>query len=166
FKTFGCLAVGLEKTQKNKFQAKGKELIFVGYSKEVKGYRLYDPETDKIVVKRDVQFDENYLMGGHDKIDFYSLINDGIDENIEQPVKHDYSNSNSSDSESSLSFEDADSEVGQSIDDANNDENKIPIYGPGRPWIERTGRPGRPSKIKNQINVLQETEEVAVPENL
>ncbi|KAH8417433.1 hypothetical protein KR222_000650, partial [Zaprionus bogoriensis] len=90
------------------------------------------------------------------------LIYNGIVENIERPVKHDNSNSNSSDSDSSLSFEDANYEEGQSIDDA---ENTVPIYGPGRPRIERTGRPGRPSKIKNQLNVLQETEEVAVPEN-
>ena len=33
--------------------------IFIGYSHETKGYKLYNPKTKKLVVSRDVAFVEN-----------------------------------------------------------------------------------------------------------
>ena len=38
---------------------KSKKRIFIGYSNESKGYRLYNPETHKLIVRRDVIFDES-----------------------------------------------------------------------------------------------------------
>ena len=35
--------------------------IFVGYGGGTKGYRLWDPTTHKIIIKRDVKFNESSL---------------------------------------------------------------------------------------------------------
>ena len=35
--------------------------IFVGYSEDVKGYRLLQPHSRDIIIRRDVKFDENLL---------------------------------------------------------------------------------------------------------
>ncbi|TXG53906.1 hypothetical protein EZV62_019162 [Acer yangbiense] len=44
--------------QRTKFDEKSKKSIFVGYSSYTKGYRLYDVEIGKLIVSRDVIFDE------------------------------------------------------------------------------------------------------------
>src|SRR5689334_2831848 len=47
------------KGQRRKLDPKAKKLIMVGYSTQHKdGYRLYDPETRQIVIRRDVVFNE------------------------------------------------------------------------------------------------------------
>jgi hypothetical protein len=40
------------------------KIIFVGYSEETKGYKLYDPVARKIIMSRDVQFVENEAWDG------------------------------------------------------------------------------------------------------
>lgn len=60
-KVFGCLAyVHVPKNLRNKWDAKGKPYIFVGYCEDSKGYRLFDIEDKgKIIRARDVVFLEN-----------------------------------------------------------------------------------------------------------
>jgi hypothetical protein len=36
-------------------------VYFVGYSGDVKGYKLIQPHSNEIIIRRDVQFDENLL---------------------------------------------------------------------------------------------------------
>jgi hypothetical protein len=43
------------------FQPKSEKCIFVGYSKDVKGYRLIQPHCNEIIIRRYVKFDENLL---------------------------------------------------------------------------------------------------------
>lgn len=43
---------------RNKLAPKSKKLIFVGYEKNSNNYRLYDPETRKIKVSRNVIFNK------------------------------------------------------------------------------------------------------------
>ena len=59
FKVFGSTAyMHIPKDERSKIDAKSKRCIFMGYSEGKKGYRLFNPETRKIVHSRDVIFDE------------------------------------------------------------------------------------------------------------
>ncbi|KAK9744954.1 Integrase core domain [Popillia japonica] len=58
-RTFGCRAWYKIKQPKTKFEPRAEEGIMVGYSSESKAYRIYDPRTRKIILARDVVFDEN-----------------------------------------------------------------------------------------------------------
>lgn len=63
-RTFGCIAVALNKKQKKNFDARGEEYIMVGYSNVSKAYRLYDKHAHNVVERRDVIFIETQLGGG------------------------------------------------------------------------------------------------------
>jgi hypothetical protein len=41
------------------FKPKSEKFIFVGYSEDVKGYILLQPHSNEIIIRRDVNFDEN-----------------------------------------------------------------------------------------------------------
>ena len=59
-KVFGSIAyahIPFEKRQK--LDEKSIKCIFVGYSDETKGYRLYNPENKELIISRDVIFNEN-----------------------------------------------------------------------------------------------------------
>lgn len=59
-RVFGCQAYGLiPDQQRTKMEAKAKHYVFVGYADHSKAYRLYDPETNRIIERRDVAFNEN-----------------------------------------------------------------------------------------------------------
>ena len=57
---FGCLAYA--HVNHGKLNPRAMKCIFVGYPDEVKGYRLFCPETKKIINSRDVTFNENALL--------------------------------------------------------------------------------------------------------
>ena len=42
-------------------QPKSEKCIFVGYSEDVKGYRLLQPHSHDIIIRRDVKFNKNIL---------------------------------------------------------------------------------------------------------
>ena len=58
-KVFGCIAyVHVPDELRTKLNPKAKKCIFIGYSLEQKGYRCYNPITQKLRVSKDVVFDE------------------------------------------------------------------------------------------------------------
>lgn len=58
-RVFGCVGYALVPYEKRiKLDEKSRKCVMLGVSKESKAYRLYDPETKKIIISRDVQFDE------------------------------------------------------------------------------------------------------------
>eukprot|EP00253_Pinus_taeda_P018596 PITA_18596 len=62
-RVFGCDAYALvPKHQRTKLDPKSKRYIFVGYGVGTKGYRLWDPTTRKIIINRDVKFNESSLV--------------------------------------------------------------------------------------------------------
>ena len=59
FKIFGCIAYVLVNAQNHqKLDEKSIKCIFVGYCNESKAYKLYNPITSKIIVSRNVIFNE------------------------------------------------------------------------------------------------------------
>jgi hypothetical protein len=60
FHVFGSEAWAHIHDEKRKaLQPKSEKCIFVGYSKGVKGYRLLQPHSNEIIIRRDVKFDES-----------------------------------------------------------------------------------------------------------
>ena len=59
FRVFGCLAhVHIPDARRGKLDNKSFSCVLLGVSEESKGYRLFDPIARKIVVSRDVIFEE------------------------------------------------------------------------------------------------------------
>ena len=59
FKFFGCVAyVDVPEEIRRKIYDRSEKCIFVGYSEQSKEYRLYNHITKKLIVTRDVKFQE------------------------------------------------------------------------------------------------------------
>ncbi|XP_074327778.1 uncharacterized protein LOC141665692 [Apium graveolens] len=57
---FGCIAyVHVPDQKRKKLDDKGEKCIFTGYDKRSKAYRLYNPLMKKLIISRDVEFDES-----------------------------------------------------------------------------------------------------------
>ena len=62
FRVFGCEARDHISDEKRKaLEPESEKCIFVGYSEDVKGYRLLQPHSHDIMIRRYVKFDENLL---------------------------------------------------------------------------------------------------------
>ena len=60
---FGCLAyVHVPSDERSKLDAKSKKCIFLGYKKDVKGYKFWDPFDKKALISRDAVFDEQSML--------------------------------------------------------------------------------------------------------
>lgn len=60
FRIFGCVAYAhVPDVRRKKLYAKSLPCVLLGISEESKAYRLYDPVEKKIVVSRDVVFEED-----------------------------------------------------------------------------------------------------------
>jgi len=58
-RTFGCVAHAKNtKSGLDKLEDRSTKMVFLGYEEGSKAYRLYDPASGKVVVSRDVVFDE------------------------------------------------------------------------------------------------------------
>ncbi|KAH9779134.1 hypothetical protein KPL71_007611 [Citrus sinensis] len=60
FRIFGCVAyVHIPEAKRKKLDAKSTTCVLLGVSEESKAYRLYDPVAKKIIISKDVVFEEN-----------------------------------------------------------------------------------------------------------
>jgi hypothetical protein len=58
-KVFGCIAYAhVSKENIRKMDDKSVKCIFIGYSTETRSYRLFDPQAKKVIISKDVVFDE------------------------------------------------------------------------------------------------------------
>ncbi|KAL5731634.1 hypothetical protein ACHQM5_004343 [Ranunculus cassubicifolius] len=58
-RVFGCICyVRIPKEKRHKLEEKTEKGIFLGYSTQSKGYRVYNLRTKKLIISRDVEFDE------------------------------------------------------------------------------------------------------------
>ncbi|KAK9161372.1 hypothetical protein Syun_007713 [Stephania yunnanensis] len=63
-RVFGCdVYAWVPRDKRTKLDMNSKRCIFLGYEKGVKGYRLWDPTAHKIIISRDVVFNEDSLLG-------------------------------------------------------------------------------------------------------
>lgn len=70
FKVFGCIGhVHIPEAKRTKLDNKSCKCIFLGFSEESKAYRMYNPTSKKILVSRDVVFEEskNWDWGRNDE---------------------------------------------------------------------------------------------------
>lgn len=59
FKIFGCIAyTHILNEKRKKLDDKGEKYVFLGVSDCLKAYKLYNPNTKKIIISCDVIFDE------------------------------------------------------------------------------------------------------------
>uniref|UniRef100_A0A2N9FQZ7 Integrase catalytic domain-containing protein n=1 Tax=Fagus sylvatica TaxID=28930 RepID=A0A2N9FQZ7_FAGSY len=61
-KIFWAEAVDMACEDRSKLDPKSKKCIFLGFKKGVKGYKLWDPVAQKVVISRDVVFDEKWSL--------------------------------------------------------------------------------------------------------
>jgi len=59
---FSCSMYSLVDSKKNKLKFKSKKCIFIGFTKRVKGFRLWDLETRSTFTNRDVVFDKESML--------------------------------------------------------------------------------------------------------
>lgn len=86
-RTFGCIAFALVPYEKRiKLDEKSTKCVLFGVSKESKAYRLYEPNTKKIIVSKDVQFDEGRGWNWEEDQEEDGHIWEA-DENIEEAVE-------------------------------------------------------------------------------
>jgi len=57
---FGSICYAhVPREMRHKLEEKGEKCVFVGYSSKSKGYRLFSLKRNKVIISRDVIFDEN-----------------------------------------------------------------------------------------------------------
>ena len=62
-RVFGCLAyVHILSEERSKLDPKSRQCVFLRYRKGVKGSKFWDPTTNKVVISRDVVFDEKSML--------------------------------------------------------------------------------------------------------
>ena len=171
-KVFGSTAVTLNVKRKGKFDKIGSMLIMVGYSLVSKAYRLYNKDTNVVIERRDVLFDENSLRGSEENNSSMEFINfnDLIDKSEEQGEENHADTTLTEGDEAEIISENDEtmSEDFFDMEDFNGftsptedfpEEVSNVSRGPGRPKTVRTGKPGRPRKVVNLQNNVVENQE-------
>ncbi|CAL8103863.1 unnamed protein product [Prunus armeniaca] len=69
FKIFGCIAYArIPDEKRNKLDDKGERCVFLGISEVSKAYKLFNPLSKKIIISRDVVFDEEKTWNWSDDV--------------------------------------------------------------------------------------------------
>jgi len=65
---------------RTKLVDKSKKMIFVGYDQKFKGYKLYNPNKEKMMINRHVEFNEkrawDWKVNDGEKYDFLPILNE------------------------------------------------------------------------------------------
>ena len=88
-KTFGCEAFSrIDSKNRTKLEPKSKKYVFLGYGIDEFGYRLWDFENCKIVISKDVIFNEKVLQQYEKKEDDYVVLDDNPKDDV-PTIPHD-----------------------------------------------------------------------------
>lgn len=144
----------------SKWDAKGEDLVFVGYSMESKAYRLWRRSTTTVIKSHDVRFIEDPRFVTQKSQESVELPLQSENMRVEQVTDND---------DDEATVEDQLHEDG--TEESTQDEGivqpslKDPRRGPGRPKIVRTGQPGRPRKEYQTANIAEvENDPITVEE--
>nr|CAD1817932.1 unnamed protein product [Ananas comosus var. bracteatus] len=89
-KIFGCIAYAqIPKEKRKKLDDRGEKCIFTGYSEHSKAYKLYNPITNKVIISKDVIFDENGTWNWNTEEKGKRLIDQEIEETDNVPTDND-----------------------------------------------------------------------------
>ena len=67
-RVFGCPTYAhITGEERSKLDAKSRQCIFRGYQKRVKDFKLWDSKSNKVVINRDVVFDEKAMVQKEEK---------------------------------------------------------------------------------------------------
>lgn len=80
--------VYVPKQRKRKLDSKTKQTILVGYQEEFNNYRLYDPQTKRISISRDVTFNEETIVKATQKTGELSLKFDSNNEEEPEEINN------------------------------------------------------------------------------
>ena len=189
FRTFGEDCHYLDKTPgRGKMDAVGVKGNFLGYDSQTKGYRLWVPSLQKVVVSRDVRFlaednkkgrshkrppnvDKKALKEHNDSyVDHYFYIDpEAAESSKDDDETSEPGSSDNSDHDDGDNPEDESEGSSGAEDDSQEDENlkdegasDRPSRGRGRPKTVRTGLRGRPRK-QYQVKKVSNTEGKCTP---
>lgn len=97
--SFGCPAYVMYNSQeRTKLDPKSRKCLFLGYAEGIKGYRLWDPTTHKLIISRDVIFVENQLQLKEEN-DSTKKSSETTTVHVENNLEEETSNSSESESE-------------------------------------------------------------------
>ena len=69
---------------KKKLKDKAEKYIFIEYSSVTKGYKLYNPITEKVIISRDVIFDKQSVWDWSQKEDkLVTLVPFNVDDSVD-----------------------------------------------------------------------------------
>ena len=90
---FGSLAyVHVPDQQRSKLDDKSERYVFIGYDANSKGYKLYNPFTGKLVISRDVEFNEGKMwdwnIQDEENYDFFPMFQEKEQLTNEAPQDH------------------------------------------------------------------------------
>ncbi|GAU51653.1 hypothetical protein TSUD_414750 [Trifolium subterraneum] len=136
FRVFGCVAfVHIPDSQRKKLDSKSIQCILLGLSEESKGYKLYDPVSKRIIVSRDVIFDESKgwnddqkQAGKSNNDEGTSLITEDTEIEINEPGNF-HHNEHITDQQVHESNTDSDQQVEESsseVDEESTDSDELP----------------------------------------
>lgn len=166
FKTFGSHVTALKKRPGlTKWDAKGEDFVFVGYSIGSKGYRLWRRGTTQVINSYDVRFIEDprfvtqvpqenaeLPLQSMDTKDNDTRGNSNVGGSVPM-VENDNSNEDTEDKTENKEGRREDVEETEINDDV--EDEQYPRRGPGRPRIVRTGQRGRPRKEYHMANIAE-----------
>ena len=69
----------VDSRKRNKLESKSKKCIFIGFTKRVKNFRLWDPEIRNAITSRVVVFDEESML--QEKSEMEDKAQDGASDN-------------------------------------------------------------------------------------
>jgi hypothetical protein len=129
FRVFGCLAFAhILDSQRTKLDNKSIKCIHLGVNEESKAYKLYDPEKKKIIISRDVVFEEkkSWNWGNSDS----KVYNDNADSDIDVEETKSVGNNESIHSDNALEANDYPTATPQvtPLATSSDEENNVTTY--------------------------------------